>query len=285
MKLIKVLLILLLINSISYAQKSSTVTFNVYMNNLFHPDYDTLFVAGSFNEWAVPGSDLDLMLTDPDEDWIYSVQMELPIGDYEYKYFFGTGWNCGEWNGGGNRIFEVAEDGQNIVLYDSFGILPGQMPFTITFHITSGDSPVNNVSVILGRYSEQLTDESGYTNFSSDGEKGCHVPYFINKNGYDSLEGILYKLYSDETFEFELIAPVNILTNKNIQIETNNNQLTIKSEQQYNLNIYNILGKQVYQDNIPQGTSDINTEKFQSGIYILKFENKDERYIRKIIIN
>ncbi|HKK57886.1 MAG TPA: T9SS type A sorting domain-containing protein, partial [Salinivirga sp.] len=97
------------------------VTFNVDMSDAiidgdFDPTMDTVIVAGSMNGWMEPGMDSTMFMHDMDEDSIYTVEMYLTDGDYEYKYFNGAGWNGGEWEGGDNRMFTVA--GAAVVLDD-----------------------------------------------------------------------------------------------------------------------------------------------------------------------
>ncbi len=101
-----------------------SVTFNVDMrdaivNGDFDPAMDTLIDAGSMNGWMEPGMDTTMFMHDMDEDSIYTLEMHLTDGDYEYKYFNGAGWDGGEWEGGDNRMFTVA--GAAVVLDDVWG--------------------------------------------------------------------------------------------------------------------------------------------------------------------
>ncbi len=100
------------------------VTFNVDMtvplaDGAFDPAADTLIVAGSMNGWAGPGTDNTMFMADEDEDSIYTVTRMLLPGDYEYKYFINSGWGGGEWEGGDNRAFTLAEE--TLVLDDIWG--------------------------------------------------------------------------------------------------------------------------------------------------------------------
>ncbi|WP_462281889.1 T9SS type A sorting domain-containing protein, partial [Salinivirga cyanobacteriivorans] len=97
------------------------VTFNVDMSDAiidgdFDPTMDTVIAAGSMNGWMEPGMDTTMFMHDMDEDSIYTLEMQLTDGDYEYKYFNGAGWDGGEWEGGDNRMFTVA--GAAVVLDD-----------------------------------------------------------------------------------------------------------------------------------------------------------------------
>ncbi len=101
-----------------------TVTFNCNINDSITSGYfvagtDTLSVTGSMAGWSGPGSNPNLFMTDDDGDGIYTVSIHLASGDYEYKYFKNAGWSNGEWDGGDNRAFTVAD--ADLVLNDYFG--------------------------------------------------------------------------------------------------------------------------------------------------------------------
>lgn len=70
-----------------------------------------LFIAGNFGgihaSWAEPGKNANNELTDPDGDGKYSVTMNLPDGEYQFKFFIGTGWGGGEWPGDPNRSVKI----------------------------------------------------------------------------------------------------------------------------------------------------------------------------------
>ena len=70
-----------------------------------------VYIAGNFGgiyaNWAEPGGNAKNELTDPDGDGKYSVTMNLPDGEYQFKFFKGTGWGGGEWPGDPNRSVKI----------------------------------------------------------------------------------------------------------------------------------------------------------------------------------
>jgi len=103
------------------------VTLNVDMseaitNLLFDPEADALYATGSFVGWTEPGLDIpNQLLTDVDNDGIYTLVRRDVAGEYLYKYFINDGWNGGEWNGDPNRVYTVTD--ADIVMNDVFGVL------------------------------------------------------------------------------------------------------------------------------------------------------------------
>lgn len=89
------------------------VTVSVDMNdeiikNAFNPATDTVTVAGSFQGWNSRSNRLE----DPDNNGIYSTNLTLAAGSYEYKFIKnGSNWEGGISgtcvNGGGNRVMNV----------------------------------------------------------------------------------------------------------------------------------------------------------------------------------
>lgn len=90
------------------------VTFNVDMSLVdgFDSSADDVYISG-FPSWTEPGQDAALALTDTDGNMIYTIvlEMDIPGGDIEYKFFINAGWNTwGEWEGGDNRMATITED-------------------------------------------------------------------------------------------------------------------------------------------------------------------------------
>lgn len=86
--------------TIDFATKTPTnmVTFNVDMNGVdgFNALSDTLYLTGSFSEWAIPGQLGSYTMIDSDGDLIFTALVEVHQGDIEYKYFVNSGWDGGE---------------------------------------------------------------------------------------------------------------------------------------------------------------------------------------------
>lgn len=92
-----------------------------YNNILFNPEIHSIYISGTFNDWAVPGTNDIYKLQQSSKNIItvakenykksdnhYSLTIEVPEGEHEYKYFLvidePTG-NHGEWQGDPNRTF------------------------------------------------------------------------------------------------------------------------------------------------------------------------------------
>jgi hypothetical protein len=108
-----------------------TVTFNVDMTDSIASGYfvegtDQLWLAGSMNTWATPGDDAAYEMLESATDNIYTVDLILAEGNYEYKYFKVVGgvssFAYGEWDGNPNRTFTLM--GGDLVLNDVFGVKP-----------------------------------------------------------------------------------------------------------------------------------------------------------------
>lgn len=118
-------------NSIIQAntQKSTvTVTFNVDMsepisNGTFVEGTDKLWISGSFFAWPEPGSNPGLELIESSTNDVYTLDIVLNSGTYEYKYFKNSGWANGEWDGQPNRY--VLVDSLNTVVNDLWSVIHG----------------------------------------------------------------------------------------------------------------------------------------------------------------
>lgn len=91
-----------------------TVTFTVDMTHAegFNPTADEVFITGTYNSWAIPGSQPETQLmTRVGESMVWARSLALEAGSYEYKYFVNAGWGGGDsWNGGLNRTVQVSSD-------------------------------------------------------------------------------------------------------------------------------------------------------------------------------
>lgn len=86
------LLVLLCCSTTMWGQ-SSSVTFQVDMNQLEEPtSYGGIFLNASFTGWC-GGCD---PMSDPDNDGVWTVTKVLDYGTYEYKFSI-DGWNAQEW--------------------------------------------------------------------------------------------------------------------------------------------------------------------------------------------
>jgi hypothetical protein len=271
----------------SFSQKSSTVTFNTDMSEdyFFNPLEDTLYISGSFpdHEWMMPGTDPLMVLSDPDEDLIYSLQMELPIGVYAYKYYMAAGWDCGEWDGDPNREFTVSEDGQSVVLNDVIGM---NCFYTVTFTISSDELPIENAAVDVERFETRYTDPYGSTYYYPS-YNGCNVEYTVSAEGYYTESGIFDTYGCDQDIEIDLSmirTSICCLQNRPYSIVIINDRLYIDSKYEYSLIIYNTLGQPVCQRTVSKGMNVISTIAFKQGIYLLLLIHENVSNFTKIVL-
>jgi hypothetical protein len=97
-----------------------------YDNILFNPEIHSIYISGTFNDWAVPGSDdyyklqqsLKINISDTGVNFLnsdnnYSLTIEVPEGEHEYKYFLiidEPTWDHAEWQGEPNRLFNADQE-------------------------------------------------------------------------------------------------------------------------------------------------------------------------------
>ena len=91
-----------------------SVTFQVDLNAMidsavFNPEYNSVYLSGSFNDWSTSGDSLE----DNNEDGIYEYTKELSWGPYEYKYYINSERllsSNGGWESDPNRTLFVESD-------------------------------------------------------------------------------------------------------------------------------------------------------------------------------
>ena len=114
------------------------VCFEVNMSTceILNPVSDTVRITGSFFDWAIPGtSDEQEMVRDGESD-LWVIDMVMDSGTYEYKYFYNSGWENGEWNGGANRGVNITSD---TIFHNVWGSPTDELPSGVL----SGDLPDN----------------------------------------------------------------------------------------------------------------------------------------------
>ena len=184
-----------------YASNDSTalvaLTLNVNMKGAGLKKDEKVYVAGSFPGWIEPGKDPAFEMVDGNADSVYSISLVVPEGQKEFKFFKGTGWNGGEWNGGDNRKLDVAGDtiasykwGQLELVSTRENPLAGKIQMypnpvrdVLTVNSTADIRKVvitNTVGKVVGNFtynSSQTTINTG--NLSS----GMYFVTFIGKDG------------------------------------------------------------------------------------------------------
>lgn len=100
------------------------VTFNVNMTEAyedgdFDPESDVVYITGSYNYWAEPGTQKNTQeLIQIPDTLVYTITIPITSGDHEYKYFVNEGWEHAEWDGDPNRDLVVMSD---MTVVDMFG--------------------------------------------------------------------------------------------------------------------------------------------------------------------
>lgn len=130
--------LLTFLGAVAFAQAQMVpVTFAVDMNGVdeFNPDSDTLRVAGDLQSWTPRDPSGENILTDEDENGVYSVTLDLAPGAYEFKYVINNwdgsgGFNEASgttpvvsadttcFNDGNNRPLTVTADGADLPVYE-----------------------------------------------------------------------------------------------------------------------------------------------------------------------
>ncbi len=110
--------------SVSFVLDTEDACF--YENIQFEPEIHSIFVSGTFNDWAIPGSDDNYKLTQNEKtgnstnkaqtnnnEFTFSLNLDIEEGEHEYKYFLVIDeptWEHGEWQGPPNRQFSANQD-------------------------------------------------------------------------------------------------------------------------------------------------------------------------------
>jgi len=117
------------------AQTQYSATFNVDMTGVegFDAATEQIFIAGSFPDWAEPGSDAAYLMSPTEEDpMFYTITLTVDSGQVMYKYFKvmvdSTSWAGGEWTGVDNRVVQLSED---VTFFNTWA----NRPHNITFNV------------------------------------------------------------------------------------------------------------------------------------------------------
>ena len=137
------------------------LTFRVDMREqTIHPN--GIHVAGDFQQLAGFASNWDpssCVMSDPDQDSIYELTVNIPIGSYEFKFINGNDWSGGEGidpacaSAQGNRFISIATDFSTVPF--CFGSCwacdtTGSGIFDLTFQVDMGQETVDPSGVHVG---------------------------------------------------------------------------------------------------------------------------------------
>jgi hypothetical protein len=198
------------INLVLDVEETVNVTFNVDMTQpieggLFVAGTDVVYTTGNFTDWAEPGQDGSIMLTDTDGDNIYTatVEVEANYGELQYKYFNNAGWDGGEWVGEPNRIANIADAdltlndtwvvGIEEFNFDAITIAPNPFNSELTIRNTAGISQIV-VSNVLGQTVMTVNEVSNVVSLSTDAlNNGVYFVTFIDSNNNSRTERVVKK--------------------------------------------------------------------------------------------
>ncbi len=85
------------------------------------PDNEAFYLVGDFNGWGTPDSGTSLMLTDEDNDGVYTGSFDIAAGSLNFKVFSKIcGWGDSDGYFGYGQLFLFGNEPVNIPLYDSY---------------------------------------------------------------------------------------------------------------------------------------------------------------------
>ena len=262
-----------------------TVTFNVDMNDAenFTAGTDTVYITGSMAGWAEPGSNEDYIMTDVDADGIYTIELTMEAGDYEYKYFMNAGWTGGEWDGGDNRAFTVSND---MVINNVWGVFES---YPVTFIVVDKDAAVIEGAVItLTGYGEQTTDATGTAVFDSVSNAN-NIAYTVVAEGYVTVENTV-NVNAAVTVDIVMsLEGIDELTTNGFNIYPNpsDGMFNIKSERTLDnaqLFIRDINGKLILSEILNSDINKIDISNSPAGIYLLQIITDNKIINHKILL-
>lgn len=269
------------------------VTFRVNMTwaQGFDPEQHDVYLTGSFNEWAEPGTQASIKLKTSDtknqEFLIYEALVPIADGDIEFKYFSdmeAPGWDGGEWDGSPNRSETINSDVQldhvwgyleQPILYDltltenieDAGEMTGQglYPEDIPVNITAKSNPGYFFLHLKNEDTGEILTNLPYYSFTMQAENTEVRGYFTDESPVASVntEGFNLNMMHDEstTVGFDLSNTGNSLMYYEITPDNNVDWITI----------------QEYDGLITGGNSNyvefnISTENLIEGVYTSQIE-------------
>jgi hypothetical protein len=276
------------------------VTFNVDMSSAtdFNAGIDHVYISGSMNAWAEPGTDDKYLLSATGEDMIYSVTFDLNKGNFDYKYYINSGWDGAEW--GDNipgRTLEVVDAA--IVLNDVWGQHPGEY-YPVTFHVDMSTalsfSEISDKVYLSGSMNEwaepgtdnyyllsHIGEDLVYSTSIYLGPGNYDYKFFIN-SGWDGAEWgddipdrsfevidsdvVLYDVWGDHQ-----VTIVNkLLHNLKIFPNPTSDYIYIESDVVLGkVQLYNLAGHMVFSQKINKNDYRLNVSDFQTGLYLVRF--------------
>jgi hypothetical protein len=273
-----------------------------------------VFITGDFGgvygTWAEPGSFPGNEMFDADGDSTYSIFMNVPDATYHFKFFKGTGWDGGEWEGDPNRTLQV---NGNLNITYRWGVMAPNVTINVDMHgsgLTAGQ-PVYFSGTFGGNYGIWNEPGTNPNNMLSDadadsiysitlsylGQPGTYEFKFWKGTGWDGGEwngdpNRVFIVLGDTIADFiwGLLytgIPVNPLANKASAYPVPfSNTLNINTLVDVKaVSITTSYGQLVARfDNLATGRTTINTSGFAGGMYFITFYDKNgSKLTRKLI--
>jgi hypothetical protein len=282
------------------------VIMNVDMHGSGLTSGQPVYIAGDFGgiygTWNTPGANAFNELTDPDNDSVYSLTMNLQKGNYKFKFFKGAGWAGGEWDGPPDRKVTITD---NVILTYKWGVKPAVATFNVDMKgsgLTDGPvSLVGDFGGIYGTWSEPSfnpnnamtaatpVEDSIYTITMNLDAVGTYQFKFFKGVGWitgewDGPPNRTVDITSDTTFAIFLwgVRPdagigENALAGKvTVYPVPYNNYLTVKTSVDLkSIIVTSAIGQQFFKmENPGVGTTTINTSELATGLYFVTFYPK-----------
>jgi len=278
--------------------RNVNVTINVDMNyfadtsSTLDLTNDTVYLSGNLlgAEWSEPGTNLNAMMTDMDDDSIYTWSSKLiPNSTYEYKFFYvpaaeTSSWDNGEWQGGDNRVAEIAGADTTLNKYWN--------AFMAMFNVTDGTDPVEGASIDIADMS-LTTDAEGKA--SQPFPNGDH-DYTVTADNFEDATGTLTIDYGPDTLNIELTAvddgddtgidDLSEIANVKVYPNPSNGHVTISGNKIKGgtVEVINTIGARVKKIQLSSDKQHLNLEELKSGVYFIQIEKDNKRGTQKLII-
>lgn len=267
------------------------------------PVYISGTLGGVYGTWAEPGTVAGNMMTGPGVDSVYSINVNVPDGNYEVKFFKGTGWVENGDPVSGNRMLTIKGNLDitykwgvkapkltlNVDMKGS-GIAAGEIVyFAGNFKGTYGDwnAPGSNkANILTGPDADSI-----YTAVLFLGQPGPYeFKFFKGPTGWDGGEWtgapnralVLAAKDSIANYVWGKMGQIGIsenpLANKvNAYPVPFSNTLTINTLVDVkSVVISSAYGQQVARfDNVVAGRTSVNTSDLKSGMYFITFYGKN----------
>ncbi len=197
-----------------------------------------------------------------------------------YNYF--TGESIDVSDAGGHTLYYNPGD------YYVFTDVQLDRPYAnLQFNVknTSAEN-IENANITITGYGSSNTDVSGNTDFIYG--TNTTVNYIASATGYTSETGTFTMGTDDQTEYVILEASNNIdkIEASDINLFPNpaNKFITIKSNQLYEISIYNITGRQVKYINMTSNNQTIDLSGLSAGVYTFTFKNDSNIEVKKVIV-